>query len=102
MPIISLVSMVNIELRDLEKKTTAEGIRETFITVLVETTPDQIEVKALRARSRGAKAALVVVPRAIVTEKVIKPGKVSVGRVNATAREKKQVIRCFKCLKFGP
>ena len=36
-------------------------------------------------------------PRAIATAKVLKPGKVRVGWVNATAREKKLVIRCFKC-----
>ena len=50
-------------------------------------------VKALRAGPRGTKAALVVAPRAIATAKVVKLGKVRVGWVNATAPEKKLVIR---------
>ena len=40
-------------------------------------------------------------PRAIATAKVLKPGKVRFDWVNATAREKKLVIKCFKCLEFG-
>ena len=35
------------------------------------------------------------------TAKVLKLGKVRVGWVYASAREKKLVIRCFKCLEFG-
>ena len=97
----SMVPTVTIELRDLEETTTEEEIREAFIAALVEATPDQVEVKALRAGPRGTKVALVVAPRAIATAKVLKPGKVRVGWVNATAREKKLVIRCFKCLEFG-
>ena len=81
--------------------TTGEEIREAFIAALVEATPDQVEVKALRAGPRGTKVALVVAPRAIPTTKVLKPGKVRVGRVNATVRKQKLVIRCFKCLEFG-
>ena len=96
-----MVPTVPIELRDLEETTTEEEIREAFITALVEATPDQVEVKALRAGPRGTKVVLVVVPIAIATAKVLKPGKVGVGWVNATAREKKLVIRCFKCLEFG-
>ena len=96
-----MVPTVTIEIRDLEETTTEEEIKEAFITALVEVTPDQVEVKALRAGPRGTKAALVVAPRALATAKVLKPGKVRVGWVNATAREKKLVIRCFKCLEFG-
>ena len=96
-----LVPTVTIELRDLEETTTEEEIKEAFITALVEVTPDPVEVKALRAGPRGTKAALVVAPRAIATAKVIKPGKIRIGWVNAAAREKKLVIRCFKCLEFG-
>ena len=39
--------------------------------------------------------------RAIATAKVLKPGKVRVGWVNATTRKKKLFIRCFKYLEFG-
>ena len=53
-----LVPTVTIELRDLEETTTEEEIKEAFITALVEVTPDQVEVKALRAGPRGTKAAL--------------------------------------------
>ena len=91
-----MVPTVSLELRDLEETTTEEEIREAFIAALVEATSDQVEVKALRAGPRGTKAALVVAPRAIATAKVLKPGKVRVGWVNATAREKMLVIRCFK------
>ena len=96
-----MVPTVTIELRDLEETTTDEEIREAFIAALVEASPDQIEVKALRAGPRGTKVALVVAPRAIATAKVLKPGKVRVGWVNSTAREKKLDIRYFKCLEFG-
>ena len=96
-----MVPTVTIELRDLEETTTEEEIREAFIAALVEATPDQVEVKALRARPRGMKVALVVAPRAIATAKGLKPGKVRVGWVNTTAGEKKLVIRFFKCLEFG-
>ena len=95
-----MVPTVTIELRDLEEPTTEEEIREAFIAALVEATPDQVEVKALRAGPRGTKVALVVALRAIASTKVLKSGKVRVGWVNATAREKKLVIRCFKCLQF--
>ena len=94
-----MVPTVTIELRDLEETTTEEEIREAFIDALVEATPDQVEVKVLRAGPRGTKVALVVAPRAIATAQVLKPGKVRVGWVNATTREKKLVIICFKCLK---
>ena len=40
-------------------------------------------------------------PRAIATVKVLKLGKVRISWVNATARDKKLVVRCFKCLEFG-
>ena len=96
-----MVPTVTIEIRDLEETTTEEEIRIAFIAALEEATPDQVEVKAFRAGPRGTKAALAVAPRALATEKVLKPGKVRVGWVNATAREKKFVIRCFKCLEFG-
>ena len=55
----SMVPTVTIELRDLEETTTEEEIREAFIAALVEATPDQVEVKALRAGPRGTKAVLV-------------------------------------------
>ena len=87
-----MVPMVTIELRDLEETTTEEEIRKAFIAALVEATPDQVEVKALRAGPRGTKAALLVAPRALATVKVLKPSKVVVGWVNATARENKLVI----------
>ena len=96
-----MVPTVTIELRDIEETTTEEEIREAFFAALVEATPDQVEVKALRAGPRGTKVALVVAPRAIAAAKVLKPGKVRVGWINATAREKKLVIRCFKYLEFG-
>ena len=54
-----LVPAVTIELRDLEETTTEEEIKEAFIAALVEVTPDQVEVKTLRA------GPLVVAPRAI-------------------------------------
>ena len=95
-----MVLTVTIVLRDLEETTTEEEIRKAFIAALVEATPDQVEVKALRAGPRGTKVALVVAPRAIATAKVLKSGKVRVSWVNAAAREKKLVIRCFKCLEF--
>ena len=47
-----MVPTVTIELRDLEG-TTTEEIREAFIAVLVKATPDQVEVKALRAGPKG-------------------------------------------------
>ena len=90
-----------IELRDPEETTTEEEIRKVFIAALVEATPDQVEVKALHAGPRGTKAALVVAPSVLVTAKVLKPDNVRVGWVNATAREKKLDIRCFKCLELG-
>ena len=93
-----MIPTVTIELRDLEETTTEEEIRETFIVAQVDATLDQVEVKALRAEPRGIKAALVLAPRAIATAKVLKPGKVRDGWVNATAHEKKLVI---KCLEFG-
>ena len=96
-----MVPTVTIELRNLEETTTEEEIRKAFIAALVEATSDQVEVKALCAGPRGAKATLVVAPRALATAKVLKPGKVRVGWVNATAHKKKLVIRCFKCLEFG-
>ena len=74
-----LVLTVIIDLRDLEETTTDEETREAFIATLVEATPDQVEVKALCAGSRGTKAALVVALRVTVTAKVLKPGKVRVG-----------------------
>ena len=61
-----MVPTITIKLRNLEKTTTEGEIREAFIAALVE------------------------------TAKVLKPGKVRAGWVNATAREKKLVIRCFK------
>ena len=65
-----LVPTVTIELRDLEE-TTAEGdIREAFIAALVEVTPDQVEVKALRVWPRGTNAAVIMAPRAISTAKL--------------------------------
>ena len=74
-----MVPMVTIELRELEETTTEEEIRKAFIAALVEATPDQVEVKALRAGPRGTKAALLVAPRALATVKVLKPSKVIVG-----------------------
>ena len=96
----SIVTTVTIEFRDLEKTTTEDEIREAFIAALVEVTPDQVVVQALRAGPRKIKAVLVVAPRAIATAKVLKPGKIRVGWVNATAREKKLVIRYFKGPEF--
>ena len=54
-----MVQTVTIELRDLEESTTEVEIREAFIAALVEATPDQVKVKALRAGPRGTKVALV-------------------------------------------
>ena len=82
-----IVPTVTIELKDLEEKTTGE-IREAFIASLVEVTSDQVDVEALRAGLRGTKAVFQVAPRALATAKVLKPGKVRAGWVNATAREK--------------
>ena len=81
--------------------TIEEGIKEICIAALVEATPNDVEVKALRAGPRGTKAALVVASRAIATEKVLKPDKVRVGWANATVRKKKLVIIYFKYLEFG-
>ena len=55
-----MVPTVTIDLRDLEESATEEEIREAFIATLVEVILDQVKVKALRAGSRGTKAALVV------------------------------------------
>ena len=78
-----MISTVTIELRDLEGTTRKEEIREAFIAAPVEATPHQVKVKALQAGSRGTKVALVVASRAIA--KVLKPVKVKVNWVNATA-----------------
>ena len=47
-----MVPTVTIELRDMDETTTEAEIREAFIAALVEATPDQVEVKALRAGPR--------------------------------------------------
>ena len=50
-----IVPTATIELRDLKESTTEEEISKAFIATLVEATPDQVEVKALRAGLRGTK-----------------------------------------------
>ena len=55
-----LVSMFTLELRYMEEMTTEDEIREAFIAVPVEVTPDQVKVKALRVGPRTTKVALAV------------------------------------------
>ena len=76
-----MVLTVTIGLRDLKETTTEEEIREAFTAALVEATLDQVEGKAIHAGPRAIKAALVVAPRAKVTVKELKPGKIRVGWV---------------------
>lgn len=89
-----------LELKDLDELTTEEDIREAFKSQLEGAQDAMVEVKSLRMAYRGTQTAVVTLPTDLA-RKAITMRRIRIGWVISRIREKKTILKCFRCWEFG-
>lgn len=89
-----------LQIRDLDEVTEKEEIVEAVATAVDGTDRESVIVRALREGFGGTQMAVVTVP-SNVARKLLVTGKLKVGWVVCRVRQKVDVVRCFRCQRFG-
>lgn len=96
----SLKTKVVIECRDMDEITTSEDICEAIMKQYGSKEVCSKDILSLRKSYGGTQTAVISLP-IDVANKLLEAGKLKIGWVVCRIRERKNLVKCFRCLEFG-
>ncbi|XP_015436990.1 PREDICTED: uncharacterized protein LOC107192286 [Dufourea novaeangliae] len=85
-----------LHIKDLDKNTTEEDVKEAIIKELPETYREEITIKALRPAYGDRQNVTVIITEEKAT-KLLNRGRIAIGWSECRVIEREEIVRCFRC-----